>query len=229
MTESGAEFDGIEVETGESPQFAVIWLHGLGADGGDFVPVVPELDLPVATRFLFPHAPIRPVTINGGYPMRAWYDIFSFDRGSGEDSAGIEQSAAQLRQWVQREGQRGIPTENVVLAGFSQGGAIVLHTALTCDNRYAGVMALSTYLPMLDSTLAQPNINTDTPVWMAHGSHDPVIDLGTAERSRAAMTRAGVDVDWTVYSMPHALCPEEIRAIAAWLQGLQRNAATTGA
>ncbi len=188
------------------------------------MPIVPELRLPEPTRFLFPNAPVRPVTINGGYRMRAWYDILSFDRTAGEDASGIEASATLLRDLVAREEARGIATTRIVLAGFSQGGAIVLHTALTGRETFAGVLALSTYLPLARQTLAAgQHVNTTTPVWMAHGIHDPVIDFGTGERSRDALTGAGVTVEWHAYSMPHSVCPDEIRDIAAWLADLQKK------
>jgi phospholipase/carboxylesterase len=223
--ESDSEFDGVEIETGPNPRFAVIWLHGLGADGNDFVPIVPELGLSVATRFVFPHARIRPITINGGYRMRAWYDIYSFDRNALEDVVGIDASAHTLRALVGRERSRGIGPASIVLAGFSQGGAIVLHTALTGSETYAGILALSTYLPLAATTLGGGNtINTTTPIWMAHGTHDPVIDIGTGEKSRNAMSAAGASVDWHVYTMPHAVCADEIRDIAAWLTARQRAA-----
>jgi len=218
MTEIKPEFDGIEIESGPNVEFAIVWLHGLGADGNDFVPVVPELKLPLATRFVFPHAPVRPVTINGGYPMRAWYDIVSFDRGAGEDVAGVRASSAILGELIDREAARGIPAERIVIAGFSQGGAVALYAALTGRRPLSGVLALSTYLPAADTVFAdEAPVNSEIPVWMGHGDHDPVIQLSVADRSRQQMEAAGIDVDWHTYPMPHSLCPLELQDIAEWL------------
>jgi len=215
--------EALERETGRDPRATVIWLHGLGADGHDFEPIVPELDLPAkpAVRFLFPHAPMMPVTINGGAVMRAWYDIYDLDGARRPDEVGIRSSQERLESLVARENARGIPARAIVLAGFSQGGAIALQTGLRYRARLAGLMALSTYLP-LSHSLAQErsDANRDVPIFMAHGVDDPLIPLAGAERSRDTLIRLGYDVAWHVYRMPHAVCGEEIAAIAAWLRGV---------
>jgi phospholipase/carboxylesterase len=219
---SGALLETVETATRGAPELAVIWLHGLGADGHDFEPIIPELRLGVGARFVFPHAPIRPVTINGGMPMRAWYDIVGFDAAA-EDAAGIRASAAAVARLVDREVGRGIAAERIVLAGFSQGGAIALQLGLREPRRLAGVLALSTYLP-LAATLASEKsaANAAVPIFMAHGSADPVIPLAHADASRRALEREGYAVDWRVYPMAHAVCAPEIEAIGAWLEGLAR-------
>lgn len=209
----------IEVETGNSPNAAVIWLHGLGADGHDFEPVVPELRLPqgFAIRFVFPHAPIRPVTINQGMRMRAWYDILRLGGGM-EDEAGIRASEKLLLQLIQQQGARGIPASRIVLAGFSQGGAIALQTTLRFPERLAGTLALSTYLPLAAKASAEKTAaSAATPIFMAHGSYDPMIALEIAQRSRDALIGLGYRVEWHEYPMPHSVCAEEIADIAAWL------------
>jgi phospholipase/carboxylesterase len=207
----------IDIETGPEPQLAVIWLHGLGADGHDFEPIVPALELR-GVRFVFPHAPVRRVTINGGMPMRAWYDVFGWGREVPEDSAGIRASAAAVTRLIDREVERGIQPERIVLAGFSQGGAIALHTALRAPRRLAGVLALSTYLP-LASTLAaeRTEANAAVPIFMAHGTDDPVLPLTLAESSRRVLEAQGYAIDWHVYPMVHTVSVDEVAAIAAWL------------
>ena len=209
----------IEIETGAKPDAAVIWLHGLGADGHDFEPIVPELRLPerLALRFVFPNAPIRPVTLNQGMRMRAWYDILQLGGGR-EDDSGIRASQTAVEDLIAREGARGIVPRRVVLAGFSQGGAIVLQTALRHPERLAGVLALSTYLP-LASTLAAERTpaNQDLPIFMAHGTQDPMIPVDRARASRDALAKLGYPVHWRDYPMPHSVCLEEISDISAWL------------
>jgi phospholipase/carboxylesterase len=220
---SGGLLETVETATGRgTPELAVIWLHGLGADGHDFEPIVPELRLRIAARFVFPHAPIRPVTINGDMPMRAWYDIAGFDAAA-EDAAGIRASAAAVARLVDRELARGTDAERIVLAGFSQGGAIALQLALREPRRLAGVVALSTYLP-LAATLAMEKsaANAATPIFMAHGLADPVIPLAHADASRRVLEREGYAVDWHVYPMEHSVCAPEILAIGAWLDALAR-------
>jgi phospholipase/carboxylesterase len=213
--------DVIELTTGEAPDLAVIWLHGLGADGHDFEPIVPELRLGLAVRFLFPHAPVRPVTINGGMAMRAWYDILGFDRHAPEDAAGIRASAAAVTELLDREVERGIASDRIVLAGFSQGGAIALHTALREPRRLAGVLALSTYLPLTATLAAERSAaNSGVPIFMAHGTADAVLPLSLGETSRRALEALGYEVDWHTYPMAHSVCMEEIGAIAAWLASL---------
>jgi phospholipase/carboxylesterase len=213
--------DAIEITTGGPVRLAVLWLHGLGADGHDFEPIVPELELRFPVRFVFPHAPVRPVTINGGMAMRAWYDILGFDRAAKEDTAGIRASAAALTELVDREIERGMPSDRVVLAGFSQGGAIALHAALRERRPLAGVLALSTYLPMA-ATLASERsaANAAIPIFMAHGTADSVLPLALAEYSRTTLEAFGYAVDWHEYPMAHSVSLEEIRAIGAWLAGL---------
>lgn len=200
---------------------SVIWLHGLGADGHDFEPIVPELGLGAAPiRFIFPHAPERPVTVNMGYVMRAWYDITSPDLSQGQDEAGTRKSEQQLRAWIEHERSRGIRPERIILAGFSQGGAIVLHTGLRYPERLGGIMALSTYLPLADSVADEKQAaNADVPIFMAHGSQDPIIPLAFAEQSRDTLTALGHAVEWHEYPMQHSVCMEEIGAIAGWLRG----------
>jgi phospholipase/carboxylesterase len=213
--------DAIEITTGDAPRLAVVWLHGLGADGHDFEQIVPELRLSASVRFVFPHAPVRPVTINGGMQMRAWYDILGFDRRAREDAAGIHASAAAVTELVDREIERGLSSDCIVLAGFSQGGAIALHTALRSPKPLAGVIALSTYLP-LAATLASERsaANAAIPLFMAHGTDDPVLPFGLAETSRRALEALGYVVDWHAYRMAHSVCMEEVRAIGAWLSAL---------
>ncbi len=214
--------DTVEQETGPSPQWAVLWLHGLGADGHDFAPLVPELVRPgwPPLRFVFPHAPVRPVTINNGMRMRAWYDIVGMDFPTRADGAGIAASVAQVEALIAREQARGIAPERLLLAGFSQGGAIALAAGLRRQVPLAGLIALSTYLP--DSAQAQAHLGpsaTRQPVFMAHGTADPVIPLVHAERSAQALQALGFDVQWHRYPMAHQVCAEEIRALADWMEG----------
>jgi phospholipase/carboxylesterase len=206
--------DAVEIETGPRPQAAVIWLHGLGADGHDFEPIVPELELQQPVRFVFPHAPVRPVTINQGLRMRAWYDIFQF-RGGPEDAAGVHASQKLVEALI--EEQR-LPSDRIVLAGFSQGGAIVLHTALRHRERLAGVLALSTYVP-LAATLAAERAaaNAELPIFMAHGQFDDIIPLERAEQSRRLLESLGYPVRWRAYPMPHSVCAQEIADISSFL------------
>ena len=209
----------IEIETGTKPDAAVIWLHGLGADGHDFEPIVPELRLPqrLSLRFVFPHAPVRPVTLNQGMHMRAWYDILQLGGGR-EDDAGIRASQKSLEDLIAREATRGIAPGRIVLAGFSQGGAIALQTALRASERLAGTLALSTYLPLAATLAAERSAASGgLPIFMAHGSQDPMIPLDRARASRDALAALGYPVEWREYPMPHSVCLEEISDIAAWL------------
>ena len=209
--------DAIEIETGPRPEATVIWLHGLGADGHDFEPIVPELRLPKTVRFVFPHAPIRPVTINNGMRMRAWYDIFQFGGGA-EDEKGIRESQGLLEQLIAAEKQKGVAAGKIILAGFSQGGAIVLHTGLRHAERLAGIMALSTYLPIAETLQKEKSkANQDLPIFMAHGSYDDLIPLRRAEQSKDLLVKSGYPVEWRTYPMPHSVCPEEIGHIAEFL------------
>ncbi|MCC5859199.1 MAG: alpha/beta hydrolase fold domain-containing protein [Ectothiorhodospiraceae bacterium] len=206
---------------GDDARASVIWLHGLGADGHDFEPIVPELRLPAehGVRFLFPHAPVRPVTLNAGMAMRAWYDIIALGGNAQQDAAGIRQSARQLEALIQREHERGVPAERIVLAGFSQGGAIALHTGLRHPERLAGIMGLSTYLPLGDTVEAERHsANAQTPIFLAHGSMDPVVPMAMGERSRDGLQAMGYPVEWHDYPMVHQVCMEEIEDISAWLQ-----------
>jgi phospholipase/carboxylesterase len=210
----------IEIETAPHLTASVIWLHGLGADGNDFVPIVPELKLPaaLALRFVFPHAPVRKVTINNGMAMRAWYDIAAADLNSRADIAGVRQSQGELEALVAREKTRGIVAARIVLAGFSQGGAIALYTAIRHQERLAGVIALSTYLVNADRLAEEAAaINRDLPIFMAHGTADPVVRFEWGDASRRALVASGYRVDWHTYRMEHSVCMEEIEAIGAWL------------
>ncbi len=199
---------------------SVIWLHGLGADGHDFEPIVPELGLGGApVRFIFPHAPERPVSINMGHVMRAWYDIRSAELNQEQDEIGTRQSEQQLRAWIKHEIAGGIPPERIILAGFSQGGAIVLHTGLRYPEPLGGLMALSTYLPLADTVADEKHAaNADLPIFMAHGKEDPIIPLSLAEQSRETLTTLGHPVEWHQYPMQHSVCMEEIAAITGWLR-----------
>ncbi len=211
----------VEQETGAAPEWSVIWLHGLGADGHDFAPIVPELVRPhwPAIRFVFPHAPKRPVSINNGMPMRAWYDIVSLDFRSRADAAGVAESVAQVEALIAREQARGTPRERILLAGFSQGGAITLSTGLRQQSPLAGLVALSTYLPEVDAAAAQLAAGaTAQPVFMAHGSGDPVIPVQVAEHSLQVLRQLGFGVEWHRYAMAHQVCAEEIQALGDWLQ-----------
>ncbi len=223
MSDSATLIDHIVYETAADPSWSVIWLHGLGADGHDFEPVAPELgfrDSP-AVRFLFPHAPVRPITINGGMEMRGWYDIkgMAFDRQ--EDRAGLEDSAAHVSRLIERENARGIPCERIFLAGFSQGGAVTLFTGLRYPERLAGLVALSTYLPVAETTAAErSSVNADTPIFMAHGIGDPVIPLALAEQSQSALKAMNYGVEWHTYAMPHSVNMEEIGHISTFMRNI---------
>lgn len=220
----------LELETTHSPEYAVIWMHGLGADGSDFVPVIPELGLQteVGIRFIFPNAPEMPVTCNGGYVMPAWYDIISLDSTSRVvDEAGILHTREQICQLIQRENQRGISTSRIVLAGFSQGGAIAYTTALTHHERLAGIIALSTYIPsrsMIENELSVAN--TGLPIFAAHGTEDDVVALELGIRARNYVISKGYPVSWREYPMPHSLCIEEVFDIGAWLNQLVETTRT---
>jgi len=213
--------ESVEVETGRDPRAAVIWLHGLGADGHDFGPLVPELVRPAERplRFVFPHAPIRPVTLNGGYAMRAWYDILALDRRAPEDEKGIRASAESIEALIRRENGRGVASEHIVLAGFSQGGAMALFAGTRYPERLAGIMGLSCYQVLGERFDAERSaMNQSTPLFLAHGLQDPVVPLILGERSRQQLEAAGYPVEWHTYQMAHAVCPEEVAAIAAWLR-----------
>ena len=219
----------IEIETCPDPSSSVIWLHGLGADGNDFAPIVPELglgDLP-GIRFIFPHAPMMPVTINNGYVMRAWYDVTPGDlegRQRQVDKHGVRASQAAVEKLIARENQRGIAARDIVIAGFSQGGAIALQTGLRHPERLAGVMVLSAYLPLADTLPAEASAqNRDVPIFYAHGAYDPVIPLALAAASRDRLAALGYPVQWHEYPMQHSVCVEELQAISAWLRATRRT------
>lgn len=210
----------IQIETAANPSAAVIWLHGLGADGNDFAGLVPELDLSAcpAIRFVFPHAPNLPVTVNGGYVMPAWYDIYAPDLVKRQDEAGIRTSEKAIQALITRELARGIPAERIVLAGFSQGCAMALHTGLRYPQKLAGIIALSGYLPLADQFAAERhNANARTPIFMAHGNQDPVVVPARGEASRDLLTRLGYTVEWHSYPMPHSVHPQEVADIARFL------------
>ena len=226
MTEPAALLPAIELQTRAHPDASVIWLHGLGADGSDFVPLVDALPLPagVGVRFVFPHAPVRPVTINAGLRMRAWYDIVAADFTARVDLAGLRESQRQLDALVARECQRGIVPERIVVAGFSQGGAVALHAGLRYPDRLAAVIALSTYLADPDSLPAQASpANRRVPLFMAHGREDPLVRVEWGEASRRLLEARGYPVEWHTYPMPHAVVPEEIAAIGAFLGRVLRR------
>jgi phospholipase/carboxylesterase len=211
----------VEVETGPDPAASVIWLHGLGADGHDFEPAVAALT-PAgapALRFVLPHAPVRPVTLNAGARMRAWYDIRGFERRAAQDEIGVRESDAAIRALIRRENARGIATGRIVLAGFSQGGAMALFSGTRLGERVAGIIGLSCYLLLEDSFAAEHHsANQATPIFLAHGSFDAVVDVRLGEETRALLAAAGYPVEWHRYPMAHAVCAEELAAIAAFLQ-----------
>ena len=210
----------IEIETAPKPTASVIWMHGLGADGNDFVPIVPELGLrKLAARFVFPHAPLQPVTINGGYVMRAWYDIGYQDLALKEDERGVRESQHAVEELIAREVARGIRAERVVLAGFSQGGAIALQCGLRYSKRLAGIIALSTYLPLPHTVDKERSLaNREIPLFMAHGIEDPIVPLKLAQASCSRLLTLGYPVEWHEYQMPHSVCAEEIEMVGRWLR-----------
>lgn len=208
----------ITLETGNSPQHSIIWLHGLGADGGDFVPIAEEISLPVAVRYIFPHAPMQPVTINGGYVMRAWYDIVASGIDAQQDAVGIRASQAELEKLITQEKQRGIAARNIYLAGFSQGGVIALQTGLRHTERLGGILALSTYLPLAKTLEEEASeYAKDMPIFMAHGRSDTVIPYATGKISAEKLSELGYPLEWHEYAMPHSVCMEEVQDIEAWL------------
>lgn len=218
---TSAALETIEIETGPNPTASVIWLHGLGASGDDFVPIVRELDLAGMQdiRFVFPHAPTMPVTINNGYVMRAWYDIIGADLSRREDEKGLRASQAMVEQLIAQEKARGIPAERIVLAGFSQGCAMTIQTGLRHPEKLAGLLCLSGYVP-LHTTIAEErhSSNQATPIFMAHGRGDQVIPIIRAEQSRDLLRSLGYEVEWHEYLMPHSVCQEEVDDISAWFQ-----------
>lgn len=213
----------VEVSTGPRPDFSVVWLHGLGADGHDFEPVVPMLGLPrdAQLRFVFPHAPVRPVTLNGGIPMRAWYDISTISASRDQDEEGIAHSAAAVRALLDRETQRGVPPSRQVLAGFSQGGAMALHVALRYPERLAGLVALSSYLLFPDRLADEASpANRDLPVFIAHGNMDPVVPHAFGQESARLLEAQGYPVQWRSYPLPHSVSPQELTDIGTFFGAL---------
>lgn len=213
-------FDGVELSTGDTPQWSVIWLHGLGADGHDFEPIVPHFAQPdwPAIRFVFPHALIRPVTINNGVRMRAWYDILGLEIAQRQDIDGVLASVKSVDALIAREAARGIPSERVILAGFSQGGAIVLAAGVRHAQPLGGIVALSTYLPMAERTEAERSeANRNVPIFMGHGTQDPVVGIALGQMSRDYLANLGYSVDWFDYPMPHSISPKEIIDLRDWL------------
>lgn len=213
--------ESIQIETAPNPTASVIWLHGLGADGSDFVPIVRELDLTgcPAIRFVFPHAPTMPVTINNGYVMRAWYDILGVDLAKREDEAGLRKSQELVERLIAQEKSRGIAANRIVLAGFSQGCAMTLQTGLRHPEKLAGLLCLSGYLP-IHATVPNErhSANHETPIFLAHGRGDPVVPIDRAEKSRDILKELGYQVEWHEYMMPHSVCAEEIEDIGAWMR-----------
>ncbi|MEQ8270591.1 alpha/beta hydrolase-fold protein [Algiphilus sp.] len=214
---------GVTLEPASPARATVIWLHGLGADGNDFVPIVPELKLPdeLAVRFVFPHAEVRPVTLNGGMAMRAWYDIISLDRNGPQDEKGIRASAARIDSLIAEQVEAGIASDKILVAGFSQGGAIALHAGLRHAQRLAGVLGLSTYLP-LEQHLAEEAsaANREVPILLCHGSQDPMVPIQLGQHSCEALRQQGYAPQWQDYPMQHQVCLEEIQDISAWMQPL---------
>ncbi len=213
--------DAIEIETAPAPRAAVIWMHGLGADGHDFEPIVPELGQPdsLPLRFVFPHAPMRPVTINAGMVMRAWYDVGGQGGTRREDEQGVRASQRAIEALIEREKKRGLTAGEIVLAGFSQGGAMALQTGLRHPERLAGLLVLSSFLPLPDTLAAEASpANRDVPIFMAHGTHDPLIPVSRARDSRDRLLALGYRVQWREYPMAHAVCAEEIADLSAWLR-----------
>lgn len=220
-TMSDGELETVEISTGPNPTAAVVWLHGLGADGHDFEPIVPQLTWPGVPdiRYVFPHAPIRPVTINGGMPMRAWYDILTLTSARGHDRDGVVDSVNRVASLLDREISNGIPSDRIILAGFSQGGAIALQLALRYPRPLAGVIALSSYLLFADRIEDQrSDANASLPAFVAHGSVDPVVPIAMGESAARVLEAMGHPVEWHTYPMAHAVSPEEIQHLAAWMQ-----------
>ena len=208
----------VEVATGSDPAASVVWLHGLGADGHDFEPIVPALALPFAVRYVFPHAPVRPVSLNGGWPMRAWFDLGAIDPQAELDRAGIDQSTAAIAALIAHEVGRGIAQQRIVLAGFSQGGAIALHAGLRQPEPLAGIVALSTFLPAAESLPDEASeANHATPILMVHGTLDAVVPEGFGAASRDILLEHGHPVEWHSYPIAHGVCDEEVALIRGFL------------
>ena len=212
-------------DTAPEPTHAIVWLHGLGADGNDFVPIAKELDIPNENpvRFIFPHAPVQAVTLNAGMKMRAWFDILGLDRNSNQDDAGIRKSEMRIQAIITNQIDQGIPAENIFIAGFSQGGALALHSGLRYPKKLAGIIALSTYLPLADLVEAERHAeNHETPIFFAHGELDPIIPLDFAETSRDTLQSLNHAPAWKTYPMAHSVCADEISDLRAWLLNIVR-------
>lgn len=208
----------IVLDRGKSPQHSIIWLHGLGADGEDFVGVAEQMNLPVAMRYIFPHAPKQAVTINGGFVMRSWYDIADIDISAKQDAAGIHASQKEIEKFIAGETARGIAAENIFIAGFSQGGAIALQTGLRHPAKLGGILALSTYLPLADTLSQEVSLSAkNTPIFLAHGRHDPVVPLELGKLSSEKLQQLGFNTEWHEYAMPHSVTMEEISDIERWI------------
>lgn len=214
------ELETIVINPKHPAKSSVIWLHGLGASGDDFVPIVPQLGIPeqLAIRFIFPHAPVRPVSLNAGMEMRAWFDIYGLHAHAKQDVMGINQASHAITALIEQEQRQGIPSEKIVLAGFSMGGALALYSGLKQPAALAGIMALSTYLPAHQELQANlSSLNTETPIFLAHGHHDAILDIQLAQASREMLTHLGCQVEWHTYPMPHTVCAAEIQDIQRWL------------
>lgn len=212
--------DAIEIITADNPVGTILWMHGLGADGHDFAGVIPDLKLPktLALRFIFPHAPVQPITINGGYPMRAWFDVHGLDRHAKQDEAGIQKSHAIIEQFIQQEIERGIPPEKIILAGFSQGGMMALYTGLRYEKSLGGLLALSSFLPLAEQLPQEASVaNQSIPIFMAHGTADPILDISLAEMSLNILQQNHYQIEWHAYPMAHQVCTEELIAIGRWI------------
>ena len=208
----------IVLDRGHAPRHSIIWLHGLGADGGDFVGVAEQMNLPLAMRYIFPHAPKHPVTINGGFVMPSWYDIADIDIAAKQDAAGIRASQAEIEKFIEQEKIRGVAAENIFLAGFSQGGAVALHTGLRHPARLGGILALSTYLPLADTLSQEVSLSAkNTPIFFGHGRHDPVVPYALGKLSADKLQQHGYQIEWHDYAMPHSVNTEEISDIERWL------------
>lgn len=211
----------IVTEPSSTANASVIWLHGLGANGHDFASAIPSLGLPDdhAIRFIFPHAPEQPVSLNGGRPMPAWYDILGLGFGSGQDALGIRRAEGWIQELIAQEREQGILPDRIFIAGFSQGGALALHTGVRYPDRLGGIIALSTYLPLAETVEAERSAqNLDLPIWMAHGTLDPVVSFAMGQYSHQCLSELGYSIKWQTYPMPHTVCDEELQEIGCWIQ-----------
>lgn len=213
----------VEINPSVAAEKTIIWMHGLGADGNDFAPIVPELNLPdqLKIRFVFPHAPSIPVTVNGGYVMPAWFDITGSDLAKKADEEGISRSVSQIQKLIENENQRGISSDNIILAGFSQGAVIALNTGMTFHQKLGGIIALSGLLPNPDTIITDAQaINRDTPIFLAHGTQDMMVPIMLGEAAHQLLLNEGYHINWHTYPMAHGVCPDEIRDISQWIQNI---------